>query len=246
MITGLREELASRSPEQWAAFLFTNIPLLILFGMSVASLLGLFFYEAEHVFMKFSLIAGVATVGMIGSWNGTVQVYYSIKLQEQIDELKHSNEVLSANNTRLENTVDKLKETSDGLNNQLQQFKGLKNAMEKYASENREDFKEVMLGANKLFTDMEDMTIENERTLLFKAAQDLEFLDRDEGFSEVEFKRFVARLPNKHKDRFEQLTDSHSFANLKSSNNVVEYAKIKELIETLTQQNAAQKSGTTS
>lgn len=225
---------------EWFVFIVnpSNVPLIILAGMTICSAAGLTFFEAEHAFMHISLLTGIAFLATCGSCNGTVQVYFSISLQEQLEELGRQNGVLAANNEKLkkqcdllQGTVSDLNKVSDGLHAELNGFKSLRDSMSKYADSMGKDFKETMNQANALYSKMEQMTIDNERTLLFKAAQDLEFLDREAGMSKMEFERFSERIPKQHKAKFQ---DIHlRFDEFKNEGGVLEYAKIEELIERL-------------
>jgi len=254
-LKGAKDELVSRSPREWGMFLIQNIPLLILLLMSTISLFGVAYWESEHMIAKissFSLLIW-ALMANLGSWSGTVQVYYSVSLQEQIDKLRGVNKKLANNvdslkgiNKNLEDSVSKLKKTADDLQDQLNGFQHLRQQMEKYASEsgaNVKDFKAVMEESKTMFANLEQMTRENNSTLLYKVAQDLEFMDRDVGLSKVEFDRFVERIPEKLLTEYEKMKQGKGLksntamfkdmASKEPGRENIDYKDLKDFIESL-------------
>lgn len=88
------------------------------------------------------------------------------------------------------------------------------------------------------------MTVENERALLNRIAQDLEFLDRDEGMTESEYRRFCNRIPKHLRERFSQLQSSFEHVD-KDGNGRLDYAEIEQLTDALLRQNTLRRSVTT-
>lgn len=78
---------------------------------------------------------------------------------------------------------------------------------------------------------MERMTNQNERALLGKIAQDVEFLDKDAGMQKPEFDDFFARMPKHLQARFRAL--GLSFEKVAGADGVVDFMEIEEMINTL-------------
>eukprot|EP01024_Parvocaulis_polyphysoides_P034265 TRINITY_DN30317_c0_g1_i1.p2 TRINITY_DN30317_c0_g1~~TRINITY_DN30317_c0_g1_i1.p2 ORF type:complete len:208 (-),score=30.55 TRINITY_DN30317_c0_g1_i1:310-885(-) len=120
------------------------------------------------------------------------------KIQRQVDEFTEENEQLKKSVNNLGNTADRLKDTSDGLAQQLHQFDSLQDEMKSAAEQLGLNIDTLMADTTSVFQDIAALTVRNERILLKRIIQDLEFLDRDLGMSKVEFDRFVLRVPQKY------------------------------------------------
>ena len=129
----------------------------------------------------------------------------------------------------MEDTVSNLKNSNDTLNSELLELNSLRKNLEKFAQENKSDFMKVLKDINSSFDRLEQITKDNERVLIARIAQDLEFLDSKEGMSEDEYERFINRLPNNLKNKFNKL-GYNSFKKVAGDNNLVDYREIKEII----------------
>merc|ERR1712185_643120 len=65
------------------------------------------------------------------------------------------------------------------------------------------DFQETMKKMETVFDGLDNMTKENERTLLYKCAQDIEFIDSTDGFTKEEFDMFRGRIPRRRLKTFD-------------------------------------------
>merc|ERR1719215_2059866 len=181
------------------------------------------YYEADHFFLKFGVIVIISAIGMLGQVQGTYLVYTSVLLQEQIDAFAENNEVMHKENLKfkaenkdfaasndklkqqcekLHGSVDKMKANADTLREQLTGLKSLQQTMGKYKDSMGSDFKESMKKAQDMTEKLDRMTNENTKTLLFKVAQDLEFMDDEEGLSKKEYEAFLLRIPAEKKAAF--------------------------------------------
>jgi len=82
---------------------------------------------------------------------------------------------------KLETTVERLKESNDTLQNELLALKSLRENLELYAKNNQKDFDKVLNDINSSFTRLENIIKDNEKVLIARVAQDLEFLDNKVG-----------------------------------------------------------------
>lgn len=65
--------------------------------------------------------------------------------------------------------------------------------------------KNVLGEANKIHSNLERTTRQNERALLGKIAQDVEFLDNETGLNKEEFNNFLARIPERLLAKFHNI-----------------------------------------
>ena len=103
--------------------------------------------------------------------------------------------------------------------------------IEKFASETGADVKKILGEANKIHAKMERMTNQNERALLGKIAQDVEFLDKDAGMMKPEFEDFFARIPKHLQNRFKAL--GLTFEKVAGEDGVVDFMEIEDMINKL-------------
>lgn len=127
------------------------------------------------------------------------------RLLGEVKTLGKTKDELTGHVNKLEGTVSELNGVSEGLHSELEQFKNLKGNIEKFAAETGADVKKILGEANKIHDKMERMTNQNERALLGKIAQDIEFLDKDAGMGEEEFNNFVRRIPENLQKRFHSI-----------------------------------------
>merc|ERR1712176_10546 len=107
--------------------------------------------------------------------------------------------------------------------------------------EQNDNFRLVLQSMNGTFERINSLLCENERVLLMKVAQDVEFLDSEEGMSRMEFNRFVDRIPSRLHTKFESLLEQPRYCKLKSIFDDDPKAKIsakqiQTLIDDLTEQ----------
>jgi len=83
---------------------------------------------------------------------------------------------------------------------------------------------EALAQTRDMYDKIDAITKENEKIILFKAIQDVEFIDRSEGISKIEYKRFVKRVPERLQPEFEK--EEYSFETLSKGDGLIE---VKEL-----------------
>jgi cell shape-determining protein MreC len=192
-----------------------NIPSMIFMALSIFGLIELFLSFITDIFTIPFIIASIVTsllaiwyIGVIGT------------LRENLDNMEKS--------------INELKENNDHLHKELIALEKLRKNLEIYAQENNQEFKSILEKVNSSFERLERITRENERTLLYRIAQDLEFVDNKSGMSRDEYKRFIQRIPNYLRDRFEQI-EKRDFNEIAKSDNKIDYREldgvIKEIIK---------------
>jgi ABC-type multidrug transport system fused ATPase/permease subunit len=190
-----------------------NIPALFFMGLGIFGLIALFTsFISDFMLFPFAIVATLAS--FFAMW------YLNIlgSLREQVD--------------KLETTVESLKESNDTLHDELLALESLRENLELYASENQKDFSKVLNDINGSFQRLEIIAKENEKTLIARVAQDLEFLDSKVGMKRDEYERFVNRIPNNLKQRFHELGYA-SFDNVAGNNHIVDYKEIKNIVQSV-------------
>ena len=190
-----------------------NIPSLFFMGLGLFGLLAILIsFISDFMLFPFAIIGTLAS--FFAFW------YLNIlgSLTEQVD--------------KLETTVKSLKESNDTLHSELMALELLRENLELYAKDNQEDFSKVLKDINDSFRRLESITKSNERVLIARVAQDLEFLDKKEGMKREEYERFVNRVPNNLKEKFNELGYA-SFDKVAGDNNMVDYKEIKEIVQSV-------------
>jgi biopolymer transport protein ExbB/TolQ len=185
-----------------------NIPSIFFLGVALFGLLTLFSLIVTDILtFPFILIATIAS--FIAMWY--------IKILG----------TLSENLEKMEQNIDKLKESNDKLHNELKAMQALRESLEAYAKENNSSLKKVIEDINNSFKKLEEITKENERVLLYKIAQDLEFMDRKAGMSKEEYDRFIKRVPEYLKGEFK------SFYEVARDDNKIDYKELEGVIKSI-------------
>jgi len=190
-----------------------NIPALFFLGLGIFGILALLSnFITDFLIFPFVLVATVASFFAV--W------YLNIlgSLTEQVD--------------KLETTVESLKDSNDTLHSELLALTSLRENLELYAKDNQEDFSKVLKDINGSFSRLENITKANERVLIARVAQDLEFLDNKEGMKREEYERFVNRVPKSLKPKFNEL-GYNSFDKVAGDNNIVDYKEIKSIVQSV-------------
>eukprot|EP01024_Parvocaulis_polyphysoides_P009337 TRINITY_DN12909_c1_g3_i1.p2 TRINITY_DN12909_c1_g3~~TRINITY_DN12909_c1_g3_i1.p2 ORF type:complete len:324 (-),score=50.90 TRINITY_DN12909_c1_g3_i1:230-1114(-) len=249
-----------KSPEQLCRealwFSFTNIPAAIVILCCILSIIFfvLDFVLAGYFFIWLGIVAivgtglGSGTIISLGGMSRQLDRFKnendrlektSTMLTRQVSTLEETNDQLTGQVDQLQETVGSLKAVSDGLNDQLKEFDGLKQNLEVMAKKTGQNVQELLGQSATIYKKIQSLTVENERVLLERIAQDLEFLDRDAGMSKNEFERFVTRIPNNLQEKFKSL--GVSFEELAGEDKVVDYGEIQALINGLMTENSTKK-----
>lgn len=133
---------------------------------------------------------------------------------------------------KLGTTVERLKNSNDTLHNELLSLQTLRESLEKYAKESNAEFDKVLNDVNRSFERLENITRDNEKVLIARVAQDLEFLDSKAGMKREEYERFVNRIPNSLREKFNKL-GYESFDKVAGDNKIVDYKEIKTIVQSV-------------
>jgi chromosome segregation ATPase len=230
-----------------------NLPSLFLVSVAAFGLLTLVSLLIMNLLaIPFILVAIFAS--LFAAWH--IRILGSMKVQierltEQNDKLMGENEKFAASNasfthkieqfegentrlghnlTEIEAIADGLKHNNNRLHKELGSLQNLKNNLQRYADETKLDFSDLLEDVNQSFKRLEVITIANERVLLQRIAQDLEFLDHKTGMQKNEYERFVNRIPEHLQSAFSQLADT-SFEKMSGDDQQVDHKEIKALVQ---------------
>eukprot|EP01026_Neomeris_dumetosa_P001392 TRINITY_DN10346_c0_g2_i7.p1 TRINITY_DN10346_c0_g2~~TRINITY_DN10346_c0_g2_i7.p1 ORF type:complete len:286 (+),score=31.53 TRINITY_DN10346_c0_g2_i7:119-859(+) len=117
------------------------------------------------------------------------------RLQDEVDSLQNSCSKLEKEEKKIKNTVEDLKEVADELHEKLEKFEALSDSLENVAKQTGQDIKQLLAQSSQVRNNMKQMTLENERALLGRIAQDIEFQDGQEGINKELFQEFIQRIP---------------------------------------------------
>ncbi len=151
------------------------------------------------------------------------------KFTESNAVFMYENEVLNNNLTDMKATVDDLKGNNDRLHQELNALQELRIHLQSYADDTKLDFSQLLQDVNQSFEHLDLITQANERVLLQRVAQDLEFLDHEVGMQRNEYERFVQRIPEHLQTSFATLGNT-SFEQIAGDDQRVDYQEIQALV----------------
>jgi len=125
-------------------------------------------------------------------------------LEKQNSELKENVNEMNAMNEELNGTMTQMGTEFEEMNEAMKGFDELRENLSMMSEESGQDMSELIQKAQQTYKQMDDLVRDNEEVLLSQIAADVEYVDRGEGISEREFKRFCARLPKRYKEIFEE------------------------------------------
>ena len=150
----------------------------------------------------------------------------------KIDQFSKENDILSGNMFEMEQSIEVLKINNDRLHFELEALQTLRGNLQTYADEAQMDFSQLLGEVNQSFQRLEIITMENERALLQRIAQDLEFLDHQPGMQRDEYNRFVERIPTHLQDAFIKVGNT-SFDQMAGEDEEIDYQEIRALVHSV-------------
>jgi len=164
-------------------------------------------------------------VGFLGNGFAAIYMYKQATFSSQVDRLTKENNLLAK-------AVNNMKANNDKLSDELDNLTQLRESLQKYADDNNQSVAEMMEKSCTMFQKIQNLTQDNNRTLLMRIAQNLEFMDRQAGFTPQEFERFIERIP---KQLQPNVTKMHaSFQSLdKNKDNLISFKEIQNFVEEL-------------
>ena len=127
------------------------------------------------------------------------------------DKMEMEINALKEENGKLHVSIDELKNLNNSLRTEIEDFRKLKENLARFAKEQNEDFHKVLENINDNYERINNLLYENERVLMMKVAQDVEFMDDKEGMSKREYQRFVDRIPLRLQSKYQILINEPEY-----------------------------------
>lgn len=205
----------------------SNLPSLFFMAIGIFGVVTLFsYFFIDLLITPFLIISIVSSI--FAMWY--LRILGSLK--EQVEIFDKQNIKLGENIVNMEESIVTLKNSNDNLHIELTALQTLRSNLESYAKDTKTDFSKILGDVNSSFKRLEIITRENEQALLERIAQDLEFLDNNEGMQRDEYERFLERIPFHLQKTFENLGDT-SFDKIAGKNMKVDYIEIKQLVHSI-------------
>lgn len=183
----------------------------------------------------FSILAALG----VYKW-GTVEEQIEIfksennKYETEIDELRGTKEQLTTEVTKLKETTNALNRDVDNLKSTLSQYDELKESLMEVCGDNKE-LNSLINDVNSMYTNMKNTILSNTRAGILSAYYDAALKDDEEGMSQREYKRFLARLDKKTRSIFKSFG---SFESIAGADNLIDLNEFQQLVNKLLEQQA--------
>merc|ERR1712032_510355 len=164
-------------------------------------------------------------VGFLGNGFAAIFIYNQAALTIQLDKFE-------AQNKNLGKAVDDMKANNDRLADELNGLNDFKEDLQRFADGQHEDMAGMMQRSKEMFSTIHNLTRDNNHTLLMRIAQDIEFIDRDEGISKKEFDRFLQRIPKQLQTTVTNMPSSFGDVD-KDNDNMISFEEIQSFVENL-------------
>jgi len=236
---GRQGQSAGEAPREerskgFCAWLFRDpckhIPVFVYLAVAAFLLVAFIgYYSGTTAMAPYAMGAGFFAVLM------ATYYYYSIgSLRDQIENMEDQNEFFEQQNNRLHEQLETLQ-------GELVAFKDLRGQFKRWGLSNYKSMVAVARNFVTLFNSLADVTkkhdqilLDQERMLLLKLANDIEFSDNTEGMNRQQFDSFVRRIPDRLRHHWAQLRN-RQFNQLCGANGKVSGATMNATIEALIQ-----------
>jgi len=190
-------------------------------------------WTSRHPHVMTSVIFLVTFLGLSGN------VYSSFFREQLVDEVHKQaalRSTLAMNVDRLSRVRKDLTTHTDLLREELGRFEALRVNFEKATSDTISDFGDFFEKAKRHLTKTESLLRDEMRAILSKVAQFYELQDKEEGFTEVEWRGFLSRLPKTNDATivldFEKISNGSGIVTFEQCQTVID--KVVASIEDLT------------
>lgn len=230
----LQNETKERPPRGFFSWLFhepcSHIPVFLY--LAAGAFQGIAFaasISGVDDMCAYALCAGII-VSVLASY-----FYYTIgTLRDQIENMEDQNEMFEHQNNRLHEQLEQLE-------GELEAFQDLQNQFRRWGLSNYNSMVSVAKNFVSLFNSLADVTkkqdellLDNERMLLLKTAQDIEFSDGKPGLTQSQFMEFVGRIPLRLRPSWEQVRNN-TYARLRNSSGKIPRTNLNTAIDNLIQ-----------
>jgi len=222
-------------------------PVFLVYGLFVIILTILSIVEVDNssgwVTFIFVILATIifSILAALGVYKwGTVEEQIEIfksennKYETEIDELRGTKEQLTTEVSKLKETTNALNRDVDNLKSTLSQYDELKESLQEICGDNKE-LNSLINDVNSMYTNMKNTILSNTRAGILSAYYDAALKDDEEGMSEREYKRFLARLDKKTRSIFKSFG---SFESIAGDDRLIDLNEFQQLVNKLLEQQA--------
>lgn len=224
---------AARSKKSFMLFIF-NPKHFFFFGCTLIALYGTYEIVLDEVLKigDFSYSVELCAFAVSGMWVAAFMSLFQVSIQESINRFRALNQQLAKEVAKLGKQVDTLQDTADKLQDELENFGEIREAMELYALESGMEMGELLKESGEMFEKMNRAAKKNDMALLQKLAADVEFRDGDEGMTFKEFKAFCARVPKHYREKCRQ-DQEKKYAQIAGEDGIIQHEELVEFFKEL-------------
>jgi len=229
---GPQNESKNRTPRGFCSWLFHD----------PCSHYPVFLYLAAGVFQGIAFAASMSGVddmcayalffGIVVSLLASFYFYTIGTLRDQIENMEDQNEMFELQNNRLYEQLEQLE-------GELEAFHDLRDQFRRWGLSNYNSMVSVAKNFVSLFNSLAEVTkkqdeilLDNERMLLLKTAQDIEFSDRKPGMTQSQFTEFLGRIPSRLKPSWDQVRNN-TYARLRDPSGKISRKDLNTAIDSL-------------
>eukprot|EP01083_Nonionella_stella_P039007 106076_1 len=223
---------------------FTKLisPLFLVFGLFavVCTILSIIGVDNANGWITFMLVlvstivfSIIAALGVY-KW-GTVEEQIELfkeennKYEQEIDELRQTKSQLAGEVKQLQQTTESLNRDVDNLKATLSQYDELKESLSEICGDNQQ-LNDLINDVNDMYDSMKKTILSNTRAGILSAYYDAALKDDEEGMSEREYKRFLARLDKKTRAIFKTFG---SFEQIAGTDGLIDLHEFQGLVDQL-------------
>jgi hypothetical protein len=203
-----------------------------------------FLYLAAGVFQGIAFAASMSGVddmcvyalfaGIVVSLLASFYFYTIGTLRDQIENMEDQNEIFELQNNRLHEQLEQLE-------GELEAFHDLRDQFKKWGLSNYNSMVSVAKNFVSLFNSLAEVTkkqdeilLDNERMLLLKTAQDIEFSDGKPGMTQSQFTEFIGRIPSRLQPSWQQVRNN-TYVRLRGPSGMIPRTNLNTAIDNLIQ-----------
>ena len=216
---------------------------LIFFVFGLATIIWLSMYAITIGGAQSYILAGVACI--VSSIYALFHFRTLLNLKDQVDKMNVLNVTFRKENKALKKEIDKLNfaerklssvqhelgKTNEKLEENIEKFRKLDSNLSKLGKSNIKVLESLQKKSKQIIQTIHDDLIRNEKVILNKVFDYLEFADKQEGFTEDEFNEFWKRMPDSYYQRFKQ--SGLTFEKIAGKDGIIDQQEFTDMVDRL-------------